>query len=58
MERKKRKHQKRVSVALMTVASISGCAPMHYVGGPTSGAVLVVPSKAWSRPNTTLEENA
>ena len=47
---------KKLSLFFIAIGAMNGCAPVHYVGGPSSGAVLVVPSKAWSRPNTTPKE--
>ena len=55
MEKRLTQLQK-LSIISIAVAAMNGCAPVQYVGRPSSGAVLVVPSKAWSRPNTTPKE--
>ena len=46
----------RLSTALLIGANMMGCHPVQYIGGPSSGAVLVVPSKSWYRPGTTGKE--
>ena len=56
MMEKRRTQLKKLSIFFIAIAAINGCAPVQYVGGSSSGAVLVMPSKAWSRPNTTPKE--
>ena len=47
---------KKWSLALLIGANMIGCHPVQYIGGSSSGAVLVVPSKSWYRPGTTGKE--
>ena len=47
---------KKWSVALLIGANMIGCHLFQYIGGPSSGSVLVVPSKSWFRPGTTGKE--
>ena len=47
---------KKISIALLICTSVIGCHPVQYIGGPSSGTVLVVPSKSWYRPGTTGKE--
>ena len=47
---------KKISIALLICTSVIGCHPVQYIGGQSSGAVLVVPSKSWYRPGTTGKE--